>query len=82
MSRTVWIKLNKPGVGELLKSKDMQNVTKELAENIKNRAGGDAGYSVTTEVGKTRCNASIAITDVKLLGREKKNNTLIKSLRG
>ena len=65
MSRAVWIKLNKPGVRELLKSEDMQNVTKELAENIKNRAGGDAGYSVTTQVGK-----------------EKKNNTLIKSLRG
>ena len=78
----ITIKLNRAGVGELLKSEDMQKVTSELGEEIKNRAGGDAGYLISTEVGKTRCNTSIAITDFKLLNREKNNNTLIKSLRG
>lgn len=78
----VRIKLNRKGVGELLKSEAMQNYAKELANEIKNRAGGDPGYLVTTQVGKNRCNASIAVTDYKLLKREQKNNTLIKSLRG
>ncbi len=81
MSR-VRIELNREGVRKLLKSEAMQNCTEELANEIKNRAGGDPGYLVSTRVGKNRCNASIAITDYKLLKREQKNNTLIKSLRG
>ena len=74
--------MDKAGVKKLLKSKDMQDATHELAEEIKNRAGGDSGYLVTTKVGKNRCNTSIAVTDFELLNREKNNNTLIKSLRG
>ncbi len=81
MSR-VRIELNREGVRKLLKSEAMQNCTKELANEIKNRAGGDPGYLVSTRVGKNRCNASIAVTDYELLKREQKNNTLIKSLRG
>lgn len=76
------IKLNEAGVRKLLKSEDMQKATRELAEEIKTRAGGESGYLVTTKVGKNRCNTSIAVTDYELLNREKKHNTLIKSLRG
>lgn len=78
----VRIELNREGVRKLLKSEAMQNFTKELANEIKNRAGGDPGYLVNTRVGKNRCNASIEVTDYELLKRELKNNTLIKSLRG
>lgn len=82
MSRAVWIQLNKGNVGKLLKSEEVQAATASLAEQIKNRAGGDPGYLITTRVGRQRCNSSIAVTDEKLLRREMQNNTLIKSLRG
>lgn len=76
----VRIKLNKKGVGKLLKCDDMQNALKGLADGIKERAGGD-GYEVTTRVGKTRANASVAATEWKTIIDNNQNNTILKSLR-
>lgn len=50
-------KLNYSGVGQLLKSTEMQNVLTEKATAIKNRAG--EGYGQDVYVGKSRANAMV-----------------------
>ena len=76
----VRIKLNTKGVGELLKGQDMQNALSEIAEGIKQRAGGD-GYEVSNFVGRKRANASVVATTQKAIIANNENNTILKSLR-
>lgn len=75
----VRIKLNRAGVGQLLKSAEMQSVLSEHATAIRQRAGD--GYEQDIHVGKTRANAMIKATTNKAMRDNMKNNTLLKAVR-
>lgn len=72
-------KLNYSGVGQLLKSAEMQSVLTEKATAIKNRAG--EGYKQDIYVGKTRANAMVYADTYKAKRDNMKNNTLLKAVR-
>lgn len=72
-------KLNYSGVGQLLKSAEMQSVLNEKAAAIKNRCGD--GYEQDVYVGKTRANAMVSATSYKAKKENMKNNTLLKAVR-
>lgn len=72
-------KLNYSGVGQLLKSAEMQNVLEEKATGISNRAG--EGYKQDTYVGKTRANAMVYADSYAAKRDNMKNNTLLKAVR-
>lgn len=72
-------KLNYSGVGQLLKSTEMQNVLTEKATAIKNRAG--EGYGQDIYVGKSRANAMVYADSYKAKKDNMKNNTLLKAVR-
>lgn len=72
-------KLNHSGVGQLLKSSEMQSVLTEKATAIKNRAG--EGYGQDVYVGKTRANAMVYADSYKAKRDNMKNNTLLKAVR-
>lgn len=71
-------KLNYSGVGQLLKSAEMQGVLTEKATAIKNRAG--EGYAQDVYVGKTRVNAMVYADSYKAKRDNMKNNTLLKAV--
>lgn len=69
--------LNHAGVGQLLKSAEMQAVLKEHATEIMNRVGD--GYEQDTFVGRNRANAMVTATSSKALKDNLDNNTLLKA---
>lgn len=73
------VELNSAGVQELLKSNEMAGLCRSLAQGIKNRAG--EGYMVSTYVGRTRVNASVAAVTKAADEDNKKHNTLLKAMR-
>lgn len=72
--------LNSEGIGKLLKSDEIGEVTAQFGHAVLNRCG--SGYTMDTRVGKYR-----NITRVKAVSDEaitdcKRNNTLLKALYG
>ncbi len=72
--------LNSEGIGKLLKSDEIGEVTAQFGQAVLNRCG--SGYTIDTMVGKYR-----NITRVKAVSDEaitdcKRNNTLLKALYG
>lgn len=76
----VKFKLNRGGVGELLKSSEAMAVVSSYANSICGRAGD--GYEVTNMVGRTRVNASVAAVTKEARQDNLENNTLLKALGG
>jgi len=74
MSDKMKFKLNYKGVGELLKSSEMQSVLASYANEIAATAGD--GYDVY--VGKTRANVSVVTEEAAQDNYE--NNTLLKAM--
>lgn len=74
----VKFKLNRKGVSELLKGNKMQDVLKDEAKKVLNRAGN--GFKMDVIVGKTRANAMVKADSPKAYYKNLKNNTLVKSL--
>lgn len=72
-------KLDRAGVRELLRSRDMANVCEGYANNIQSRCG--EGYEVTTHTGKTRVNASVMAVTVEARKENAENNTLLKAVK-
>ena len=72
-------KLNYAGVGQLLKSAEMQKDLEEKATAIKNRCGD--GYGQDTYVGKTRANAMVYAETFEAKRDNMKNNTILKAVR-
>lgn len=56
----------------------MQYLTK-LAEDIQGRCGD--GYEVSSQKGKTRCNARISTENYRAMRDNYKNNTLLKAMK-
>lgn len=72
-------KLNYAGVGQLLKSAEMQKVLEEKATAVKNRCGD--GYEQDIYVGKTRANAMVFAETFEAKRDNMKNNTILKAVR-
>lgn len=72
-------KLNKAGVRELLKSKEMQKVLKEKADGIKARCGD--GYEQDMMVGKNRAKAMVWADTPKAISDNSENNTILKAVK-
>lgn len=71
--------LNYAGVGQLLKSPEMQAVLTERAAAIRKRCGD--GYEQDIYVGKNRANASVRAETIKAKRDNMKNNTILKAVR-
>lgn len=78
--RYVDLKLNKSGVKELLKSQEMMNICTEYAYRAQAKLGD--GYEVTCRTGKNRVIASVAAVTDEAKKENRKNNTILKALRG
>ena len=78
MSKTI-VKLNRKGVSELMKSKEMQIVLKEYATGIKNRCGD--GYEQDIYIGKNRANAKVSAATRQASTDNMQNNTILKAVR-
>lgn len=72
-------KLNYSGVGQLMKSAEMQSVLTEKASAIKNRCGD--GYGQDVYVGKSRANAMVFADSSAAKRDNMKNNTILKAVR-
>ena len=72
-------KLNRKGVGELLKSKRMQKVLTAHAKSVRQRAG--VGFEQDVHVGRNRANAMVWTETHEARKRNAEENTLLKSLR-
>lgn len=72
-------KLSYAGVGQLLKSAEMQKVLEEKATAIKNRCGD--GYEQDIFVGKNRANAMVYPDSYAAKRDNMKNNTILKAVR-
>lgn len=72
--------LNRGGVAHLLKSPEMQEVLEKYASGVKNRAG--EGYAFDMKQGKKRAYVNIYPVTQKAKKDNKKNNTLLKAVRG
>ena len=80
MPNNVRIELNTKGVGELLKSKEMEALVEEKAQAVAGRAEGD--YNVNTVRAQTRVIATVEAADYSTRRQNLKNNTLLKALGG
>ena len=72
-------KLNYAGVGQLMKSAEMQNVLEEKATAIKNRCGDGSGQDIY--VGESRANAMVYPDSYAAKRDNMKNNTILKAVR-
>lgn len=79
MSKQFEFELNRSGVAELMKSKNMQKVLKRYATRARNRAG--RGYEQDLYVGRNRANARVYAMTKEAQSDNYKNNTLLKSVR-
>lgn len=73
----VRFKLDRAGVGELLKSSEMMGVCEGFASDIQRRCG--EGYELTTYTGRTRVNASVFAATPEARRDNAQNNTLLKA---
>ncbi len=79
MSKKFKFTLNSAGVRQLLQGEAMQALLTERASEIRARAGD--GYEQDIHVGKNRANAMVWPESFKAKRDNKKNNTLLKSVR-
>lgn len=76
----VKFELNRSGVRELMKSKEMEKVVNEYANSALGRLG--EGYEVSTYSGLTRVNAEVSAETFAAKRENLKSNTIIKAVFG
>ena len=76
----VRFELNREGVRELLRSKEMMDVCQEYANNALGKLGD--GYEVTTHTGTNRVNAQVAAVTYAAKKENLSDNTIIKAVLG
>ena len=79
MAKVAKIKLNRAGVRRLLKSKEMQAICTEHAEEIAARCG--AGYAVDSMQKETRAIATVYPQTAEARRDNYRNNTIEKAVR-
>ena len=72
--------LNRSGVRELLRSKEMLDICSEYANNALGKLGN--GYEVSTHTGPNRVNAQVAAETYAAKRENLKSNTIIKAVYG
>lgn len=75
----VKFELNYKGVGELLKTEELQDYMQDIGDRIATKAG--SGYAADTKAGKIRAHTFIKPTNMAAYFDNLKNNTLLKALR-
>lgn len=75
---TVRIKLNRKGVGELLKSPEVQADLKARAERI--AAGAGEGFVADSEVGKVRARAAVYTETQEAMKAESERKALTRAI--
>ena len=78
MSKVKFV-LNRHGVSQLLKGKEIQTVLESYGTDIKKRAG--EGYDMNSRVGKTRANTMVYADSMRAKRDNLKNNTLLKAMK-
>lgn len=76
----VEIKLNTAGVRELLKSAEIQDECRKIAQQVQARVGD--GYVVEDRNYPERSGAAVRIDSPKAYNDNLKNNTLLKAVQG
>lgn len=76
----VKFELNRQGVRELLKSKEMMDICTEYANNALARLGDE--YEVNTYSGENRVNAEVFAQSFAAKRENLKSNTIIKAVFG
>lgn len=76
----VYVKLNRKGVGELLKSSEMHALIDGIASGVQSRAGN--GYEMQSGETSQRAKAFICAATFVARRENAKNNTLLKALGG
>jgi len=76
----VRFELNREGVRDLLRSKEMMDVCQEYANNALGKLGD--GYEVTTHTGSNRVNAEVAAVTYAAKKENLSDNTIIKAVFG
>lgn len=76
----VKFELNRAGVRELLRSKEMMDICSEYANDAVGRLGN--GYEVTTHTGVNRVNAEVSAETFAAKRDNLKNNSIIKAVFG
>lgn len=71
--------LNRKGVGEILKSAEMQEVLSGYAAGIKSRCG--EGYEQDVRVGRNRASARVSAATPQAKAENMKNNTILKAVK-
>lgn len=72
--------LNRQGVRELMKSKEMMDICSEYANNALARLGD--GYEVNTYSGENRINAEVYAQSFAAKRENLKSNTILKAVFG
>lgn len=72
--------LNREGVRELLRSKEMADICQEYAENAIGKLG--YGYEVTTHTGTNRVNAEVAAVTYSAKKENLETNSILKAVFG
>lgn len=80
MNKTFRFELNRQGVGELLKSKDMERVLDGYAQGVSARAG--EGYRSGAYQGSDRVKVNVWPETPEARQDNLENNTLLKAVRG
>lgn len=76
----VRFELNREGVRDLLRSKEMMDVCQEYANNALGKLGD--GYEVTTHTGTNRVNAEVAAVTAAAKKENLSDNSIIKAVFG
>lgn len=76
----VKFELNREGVRDLLRSKEMMDVCQEYANNALGKLGD--GYEVTTHTGTNRVNAEVAAVTYAAKKENLSDNSIIKAVFG
>ena len=76
----VKFELNREGVRELMKSKEMTSGLEAIAGNVLSRLG--EGYSSNTYVGRNRVNVEVKADTFKARRENAQNNTILKAVQG
>lgn len=72
--------LNREGVRDLLRSKEMMDICSDYANSALGRLG--SGYEVTTHTGANRVNAQVAAETFAAKRENLKSNTILKAVFG
>ena len=79
MSRKIF-ELNKQGVKALMKSEEMKQAVKSVADEAVGKLG--AGYEADVHTGKTRVNASVYAVTAEARRENLSQNTILKAVFG